>query len=705
MKKKHLALILAAAMTVTSVDATALVSAADFSAEETAVQAEEETVAAEDETEDKTEETAEDASEEEVLTEAEDGEDLTAETEITEDTEEVTAEEEDSEDVELFSSEEETEAVGTASLSGELTLGDTKRVTVEDEKGLWFSFKPAETGVYCFASSNYTDGCDPSAELCTELDGGRNDDWQNDDWDSDIDCNFLVRADLVKDVTYYFHAYVYDAGDYEEDEDGNETYTSDPQTGSYDITVTKAVSVTSVVLEKGTARTTYYSGGLDDYNFNLDGVKLTVNYDNNTSKSFNNSKTYVKDEYGNAFSIKYTDGKREYDLSEDGFTFKNGTYHMYVAGYPKSGFNITVVTPDYSKISNVKTGKNTVGIKFEEYVWYKYVPEDNSCYDIRAFYSDYNISTDVKTITGDGKLASYDYWLDSNNNYETTGWQLLKGKTYLIGVKNDGVSKQTTATLEITRLELSGCKWKTTSTKNATCGTAGQKVEACSTHAGETRTTVIPATGKHTYSWKVTKPATVFAAGVNSNVCSVCGKVAATKAIAKLSPKLTMSVAAKKTVPLKVKQSYAVKTVNIANGDKIVSWTSSNKKVVTVKKGKITGKKKGTAKITVKLASGYTTWFKVKVQAPVVKTTSLKVTDKATGAKVGKKVTLSRKAKLSLSTVVAPVTSKQKVTYSTSNKKVAAVSSKGVITAKKKGTATITVKSGSKSVKIKVKVK
>ena len=35
MKRKHLALLLAAAMTVTSVDATALVSAADFSAEVT----------------------------------------------------------------------------------------------------------------------------------------------------------------------------------------------------------------------------------------------------------------------------------------------------------------------------------------------------------------------------------------------------------------------------------------------------------------------------------------------------------------------------------------------------------------------------------------------------------------------------------------------------------------------------------------------
>ena len=201
MKKKHLALILAAAMTVTSVDATALVSAADFSAEETAVQAEEETIAAEDETEDETEEAAEDASEEEVLTEAEDGEDLTAETEITEDTEEVTAEEEDSEDVELFSSEEETEAVGTASLSGELILGVTKRITVNDENGLWFSFKPTETGVYCFASSNYTDGCDPSAELRTELDGGTLVD-DNDDGNTD-DRNFLVRANLEKNVTYY----------------------------------------------------------------------------------------------------------------------------------------------------------------------------------------------------------------------------------------------------------------------------------------------------------------------------------------------------------------------------------------------------------------------------------------------------------------------------------------------------------------------
>ena len=65
--------------------------------------------------------------------------------------------------------------------------------------------------------------------------------------------------------------------------------------------------------------------------------------------------------------------------------------------------------------------------------------------------------------------------------------------------------------------------------------------------------------------------------------------------------------------------------------------------------------------------------------------------------KKGKKVTLKP--------VVTPFTSKQKVTYTSSNKKVATVSAKGVVTGKKKGTAKITIKSGSKSVKVTVRVK
>ena len=49
-----------------------------------------------------------------------------------------------------------------------------------------------------------------------------------------------------------------------------------------------------------------------------------------------------------------------------------------------------------------------------------------------------------------------------------------------------------------------------------------------------------------------------------------------------------------------MKQSYQVVASKLAVGDKVVSWTSSNKKVVTVSsKGKRIGKKKGKAVIYV----------------------------------------------------------------------------------------------------------
>ena len=122
--------------------------------------------------------------------------------------------------------------------------------------------------------------------------------------------------------------------------------------------------------------------------------------------------------------------------------------------------------------------------------------------------------------------------------------------------------------------------------------------------------------------------------------------------------------------------------------------------------GKVKGLKAGkTATITVQLASGLKKSFKVKVQKKNVATKSLKVVDAATGKKVSSKVSLKRKQTLKLAATVSPITSKEKVKYSSSNKKVVSVSSKGVIKAKKKGKATITVKSGKKTYKIKVTVK
>ena len=101
-------------------------------------------------------------------------------------------------------------------------------------------------------------------------------------------------------------------------------------------------------------------------------------------------------------------------------------------------------------------------------------------------------------------------------------------------------------------------------------------------------------------------------------------------------------------------------------------------------------------KLQITLASGLKKTVKVRVQTAAVKTSKITVSKNVTVRK-GKRVTLKP--------VVTPFTSRQKVTYTSSNKKIATVSSKGVVTGKKKGTVKITVKSGSKSVKVTVKVK
>lgn len=95
-----------------------------------------------------------------------------------------------------------------------------------------------------------------------------------------------------------------------------------------------------------------------------------------------------------------------------------------------------------------------------------------------------------------------------------------------------------------------------------------------------------------------------------------------------------------------------------------------NKKIATVNsKGVIkAGKKTGTAKITVTLMSGKKATLKVKVQTSRVRTT------KISGLK--KNVTLKKGRKLALRPVISPLTSQEKVTYTSSNKKVATVSKK-----------------------------
>ena len=158
-------------------------------------------------------------------------------------------------------------------------------------------------------------------------------------------------------------------------------------------------------------------------------------------------------------------------------------------------------------------------------------------------------------------------------------------------------------------------------------------------------------------------------------------------------PTATPTPVVKPGITAKVSQVYVGKKATIkVTKTKVtgkVTFKSSNKKVATVNsKGVITGKKAGKTVITVKVGK-YTKKLTVTVKKP-----SFKLVKSSAKLKKGKKTTIRVKA--------APVS---KVTYKTSNKKVATVNSKGVVTAKKKGTAKITVKCNGITRTFKVTVK
>ena len=136
---------------------------------------------------------------------------------------------------------------------------------------------------------------------------------------------------------------------------------------------------------------------------------------------------------------------------------------------------------------------------------------------------------------------------------------------------------------------------------------------------------------------------------------------------------------------------------------KAVAWKTSNKNVATVdNNGKVTVLKKGTVTITAKAKDGSNKSAKCKFTVKQL-VTKLSYNNK----KQVKEVYKNKKMKFAVT--VAPSNANNKgLTYSSSNKKVATVNSKGVIKGIKAGTVTITAKAkdGSrKAVKLTVKVK
>ena len=310
-------------------------------------------------------------------------------------------------------------------------------------------------------------------------------------------------------------------------------------------------------------------------------------------------------------------------------------------------------------------------------------------YDKNDWSVQYTEGWDVPTMTRKTKDATWIFFKAWEKKLETGRWEIIDTKRYDFDA-TDKVHSHSWITKNVI--------------KKATCTAAGSKVENCAS-CDATRTVTIPAKG-HTVVKDVAVAPTVFADGkTEGSHCSVCGTVLEKQnTIAKVPGTIYLTASSLK---MKTGQSTtAFKATGFSEGDYVTAVTSNKPRTVKVtnvnKNGtfKLTaGKKKGSAVVTVTLASKKTASFKVTVQKAAVKTTKITTTTKS--------LTLAKGAtykKLASSIAVTPVTSKEKVTYSSSNKKVATVSSKGVIKAKKAGTAKITVKSGSKKVVVTVKV-
>ena len=134
---------------------------------------------------------------------------------------------------------------------------------------------------------------------------------------------------------------------------------------------------------------------------------------------------------------------------------------------------------------------------------------------------------------------------------------------------------------------------------------------------------------------------------------------------------------------------YVGGTVNLTVDTNLagnVTWTSSNTKVATVANGKVTAKAAGTAKITAAVG-GKTATYTVTVKKPSISAT------------VGK-VYVGKTAKIQ----VKKYGTTAKVSFKSSNTKIATVNKSGVGTGKKAGTVKITVTAGKLTKTVTVKV-
>lgn len=172
--------------------------------------------------------------------------------------------------------------------------------------------------------------------------------------------------------------------------------------------------------------------------------------------------------------------------------------------------------------------------------------------------------------------------------------------------------------------------------------------------------------------------------------------VTATYRVTVTVPSASVSIKRPSSTALNKGKSLTLKaTMKPSDTTDKMTWRTSNSKIAIVSQsGKVTAVNKGTATITVTTTSGKKATIKITVKIPAKKVKLSKT-----------KATLKKGKSIKLKAKITPSNSTDKLTWKTSNKKIAVVKN-GKVTAKKKGKATITVKTTSgKTARCKITVK
>lgn len=148
--------------------------------------------------------------------------------------------------------------------------------------------------------------------------------------------------------------------------------------------------------------------------------------------------------------------------------------------------------------------------------------------------------------------------------------------------------------------------------ENCDCINSGKQRRKCLNCYAEEFSEIPPNPELHNWSvWFSSEPATALKGGTEERECYSCHKIEV-RETEKLKAEVTLSIK-KKTI--KRKKSFKIRLKQYTYGDEISKYVSSNKNVAHVSKdGKVIGKSKGKATITVKMKSGCKATCKVTVK-------------------------------------------------------------------------------------------